>query len=201
MKCENGMPLDEFRRQNGGSGQGKDPRKQLQGFQNRRAGGIFEELINAACQYYKSAGVAWIDKTPEPMAPIKRLDGGKFVAVYREKAQCDYKGVLSTGQAIAFEAKHSGGRRINQSVVTPKQAEYLDGMQRMKAECFIVLSLGPSTGLQSFYRIPWDIWTDAKNTFGHGYMTAEQLEFWRVPVRRGIVLFLDSIFPVEDKGQ
>ena len=49
---------------------------------NRHLGADFEELIGAACEYYRGRGVADIEKTPEEMKPIKNMGSGRFVAVY-----------------------------------------------------------------------------------------------------------------------
>ena len=40
---------------------------QIRGKQARVAGGYFENIISASCDYYLSRGLAKIEKTPEPM--------------------------------------------------------------------------------------------------------------------------------------
>ena len=42
---------------------------QSRGKQARVAGGYFENIISASCDYYLSRGLAKIEKTPEPMKP------------------------------------------------------------------------------------------------------------------------------------
>ena len=43
--------------------------------QNRISGKSFEEMIEAACEYYVLANVAEIEKTPEPRRVIGRTGG------------------------------------------------------------------------------------------------------------------------------
>ena len=79
--------------------QGRDAaRRQYQGSISRANGLHFEEIIDAGCNYYRVKGAADIEKTPEPMRPIKDMGGGKFLAVYTKAAQADYKGLLAGDQ-------------------------------------------------------------------------------------------------------
>ena len=81
--------------------------QRTQGMVNRAQGKLFEERIDAALAYYDRLGVASVEKTPEPMRPLKRLSEGRFVAVFEKPAQPDYKGTLQGGRAVVFEAKHT----------------------------------------------------------------------------------------------
>ena len=57
--------------------QGRDAaRRQHQGSISRANGLHFEEIIDAGCNYYRVKGAADIEKTPEPMRPIKEMGGG-----------------------------------------------------------------------------------------------------------------------------
>lgn len=56
-----------------------DPRMSIQGARNRASGAFFEDAILRVCRHYWLSGQAAIDKTPEPMQPIKDLGGGRFV--------------------------------------------------------------------------------------------------------------------------
>ena len=68
----------------------KDPNRQLLGKIARERGKQFEGRIDAALEYYAMKGFADIEKTPEPMKPIKDLGNGRFIACYEKKAQPDY---------------------------------------------------------------------------------------------------------------
>lgn len=57
---------------------------QIRGKQARVAGGYFENIISASCDYYLSRGLAKIEKTPEPMKPLGAKNRkGQFLACSR----------------------------------------------------------------------------------------------------------------------
>ena len=86
---------------------------QIRGKQARVAGGYFENIISASCDYYLSRGLAKIEKTPEPMKPLGAKNRkGQFLACYTKQAQPDYGGTLKGGRSIYFEAKHTDDERI-----------------------------------------------------------------------------------------
>ena len=43
---------------------------------------------------------------------------------------------------------------------------------------------------RAVYRVPWEVWWRMRQHFGHKYMTAKELEPFRVQMRRGVILFL-----------
>ena len=88
-------------------------RRSYTGARSRAEGAGFESIIDNACAYYRSIGLADIEKTPEPMRPIGSPDrAGRFLACYTKQAQPDYKGILKGGRAINFEAKHTDSDRL-----------------------------------------------------------------------------------------
>ena len=155
---------------------------------NRAKGQFFEEIIAQSMEYYQKGGWASIEKTPEPMKPIKNNGDGTFQAVYTKKAQPDYKGVLSGGQAIIFEAKYTDKARIYQKAVTDEQAACLDRYAALNARCFVMVYLQGT----DFYRVPWEAWKGMKEAFGHKYMTKDNLARYKVP-QKGIVRLLDRL--------
>lgn len=160
-------------------------RASIQGKQNRADGLMFEGIIDEACKYYKAAGLAYIEKTPEPMKPIGVLNRklGQFKAVFTKAAQPDYKGTMQGGTAVVFEAKHTETDRIKQDAVTKDQWDSLDLHETMGALCFVLVSLG-----MRYYRVPWAKWKTMKSDCGHEYMNAADLEpygvgAWPNPLR------------------
>ena len=147
-----------------------------QGRANRAEGRAFEEKIDKAFAYYKARGWAQIDKTPEPTKVIKRLDGGKFIAVIDRKAQPDYKGTINGGRSVMFEAKFTTSDRITDTRVTEAQWKYLAQAASLGAFCYILA--GFSTG--SVYKIPWEIWSKMKEYFGRKYVTEADLTQYQV---------------------
>lgn len=106
------------------------PSRSFQGRVNHAQGQLFEGRIEAALRRYQQRGEAVVEKTPEPMRPLQRLEGGRFLAVFEKPAQPDYKGTLRGGRAVVFEAKHTSTGRMTQDRVTGEQAKRLDQHQR-----------------------------------------------------------------------
>ena len=169
-------------------GSGKNPQNVLRGARNRASGNRFEELIEAACEYYDTEELAYIKKTPEPMRPIRQMSGGHFEAYYAKKAQPDFKGVLVGGRAVAFEAKHTETDRMQQSVVNEEQCKSLNRHMSMGAECFIMVSFD----FRLFYKIPWSVWQAMKAIYGRKYITSEDVGSYRVAYRSGVLDFLHT---------
>lgn len=134
-------------------------------------------MITIGCQYYDHLGAAFIEKTDEPMKPIKTLENGRFVAVYTGKAQCDYKGTLRGGRAVAFEAKNAENDQIKQAAVKKHQADWLDKQAKYGALCFVAVGIR----CQKYYRVPWHVWGKMKEIYGRKYMTLQDLAPYEVP--------------------
>lgn len=162
----------------------KDPRRQLIGARNKAAGATLESIVDAACEYYDEQGIAYIEKTPEPMQPVRNLGNGKFIAYFKKKAQADYKGTLMGGQTIHFEAKHTEKDRIDQNVVIEEQSKALDKTEHMGGQCFVIVSFG----FQRFFFVPWYVWKNMKQRFGRKYATPDDLKEWEVKRNRLWVL-------------
>lgn len=162
--------------------------KQYQGLKNRAAGKAFEDRIQMAFDYCEKIGIAKIDKTPEPFRIIQRQEGGRFVGVFSHKAQPDYKGVIAGGRTVMFEAKYTSTDRIRQEAVTAEQANYLTKMASLGAWCFVIC--GFSSG--SAFKIPWEIWKDMQDFFGHKYVMEKDLEPYTIKFSRNGILEIIS---------
>lgn len=160
--------------------------KRYLGMVNRAQGKLFEERIDAALAYYDRLGLASVEKTPEPMRPIRSLSEGRFVAVFEKPAQPDYKGTLKGGRAVVFEAKHTITGQMEQSRVTESQAKRLEHHQKLGALCFVVVGFGPN----EVFRVPWKVWRSMKAAFGRKYVTPKDLEEYKVRSERSGVLLL-----------
>lgn len=155
---------------------------------SRAQGQRFEQQIEVACDYYRRIGAADIQKTPEPMKPVKPLGQGKFVAVYTTKAQADFKGTIKGGRSILFEAKTTSTGRMEQSRVTPEQQEQLEREWRMGADTYVLCHF---CGKGS-YRIPWSAWRRMKELFGRKHITPGDVADFRIPEKNGILDFLGA---------
>lgn len=69
------------------------------------------------------AGIADIQKTPEPFRVTRNLGKGRFEGHFIHCAQPDYKGIMMNGQGIIFEAKYTDHDRIMQNAVTETQVK------------------------------------------------------------------------------
>lgn len=165
----------------------KDPMRQITNRRARADGKRFEERLDAAFLQLRARGSAMVEKTPEPMRATKSLGNGRFIAYFERKAQPDYKGTLKGGRAVLLEAKYTSADRITTDRVTREQSEYLDLHERLGAACYVVC--GFRSG--EVYTVPWFVWRDAKDHFGHKYVTEADLERYRVPAdRSGTLLVL-----------
>lgn len=164
--------------------------KRYRGKRSKDSGEYLEGLIDSACDFYRNQGFADIEKTPEPMRPIRSLGNGKYIAVYTKAAQTDYKGMLAGGMTVYFEAKHTDSGRLTQDRVTPNQTERLERAYRMGALVFVVCGFG----MAAFYRIPWSCWRDMKSRFGHKYITPAEAAPYEVHYTApGVLMFLEGI--------
>ena len=161
-----------------------------QGLLNRRAGEIFEDMIETSLEWYREKGFADVEKTPEPIKQLSKLDSkGRFLACYEKAAQPDFKGTLIGGRSIVFEAKHTDDNKIAYGRVTPEQAKRLHTHYNMGAAAFVMVSLG----LNDFYRVPWEVWRNMKEIFGRMHMKQPELEPYRIEYIYGVLKLLDGI--------
>lgn len=163
------------------------------GRKSRISGKKFEDWISMSCNYYWEAGVAWIEKTPEPVKYLKPYersgDRREFVACFEKMAQPDFKGALCDGSMIVFEAKHTEKDRISQDVVSEEQKKEFERYEKLNAHCYVIVSLR----MTDFYRVPWDVWKKMKSRYGHKYMSAQELEEFRLKQKGTNILFLEGV--------
>ena len=160
------------------------------GRQSRIMGDHFEGIIAASLRWYEDKGVACIEKTPEPMKPLRAPNRqGQFLACYIKAGQPDFKGTLTGGRSVVFEAKHTDSDRIEYSRLTDEQVEKLSTHHKLGAAAFVLVSFG----LQDFYRIPWEIWRDMKAIYGHKHIKQKELEPYRVQYIAGVLKLLEGI--------
>lgn len=164
--------------------------RRLRGMQSRIDGGVFEEMIERSCSWYHSKGIAFIEKTPEPMKPLSHPNRqGQFKACFIRAGQPDFKGTLQGGRAIVFEAKHTAGDRIDYNRLTDEQIMSLSDHDALGAEAFVMVSFR----LQNFYRIPWLVWSDMKRIYGRKHLKEAELGKYQLKCTSGVIQFLDGL--------
>lgn len=160
------------------------------GKQSRREGEYFENLISSSLAWYKNKGLAFVEKTPEPMRPLRAPNRqGQFLACYTKAGQPDFKGTLIGGRAIVFEAKHTNKEQIDFDRLTREQQESLEEHDRLGAAAFVVVNIG----LDHFFRVPWKVWKNMKKIYGHKHMKFCELEPYRIQYQNGILKLLEGI--------
>ena len=162
---------------------------QIIGRNSKKSGETFERWISTACKFYLNKGFAHIEKTPEPFHITGKDMNGVVRGYYEKKGQPDYKGILCDGTGIMFEAKHTDSDRIKQSVITETQWESLDIYEQFGAHCYVMVSIR----LESFFRVPWSVWKNMKELFGHKYMNETELEAHRIGQDQCTILLLEGI--------
>lgn len=170
--------------------EGGKPRlpRQYQNRINNAQGHDFEKAIERACVLYARTGTAWIEKTPEPFLVMsKGKSGGVFQGRFTARAQPDFQGTVAGGRSIVFEAKYTTTDRLRRDALTEKQMEALEQHGRIGAIAFVC------AGIQgSFFAVPWTRWQDMKQFWGRKYVTAQDLEPYRVKFD-GAVRFLEYV--------
>lgn len=170
----------------------KSVQRSLQGLQSRRAGEQFETMIEDSLKWYELRGEACVEKTPEPMKPLRAPNRqGQFLACYVKAGQPDFKGTLTGGRSVVFEAKHTDSDRIEYSRLTNEQIEKLSTHHALGAAAFVLVSFG----LQDFYRIPWEVWRDMKDIYGRKHMKQPECEPYRMQYTAGVIKLLEGIEP------
>lgn len=152
---------------------------------NNAQGHFFEDAIKDGCAYYSARGRAEIDKTPEPFRVMEKLGGGIFTGRFTAHAQPDFQGTLAGGRSIVFEAKHTTTDRLKRDVLTGEQQDALERHHSRGAVAAVCAGIG-----NNFFFVPWAVWREMKEHFGRKYVTAANLEPFRVRFN-GAVLFLD----------
>ena len=159
------------------------------GKKNNAQGHFFEGFIKTACAVYKQKGIACVEKMPEPFMVLEKRDKGIFKGRFIAHAQPDFMGTLSGGRSICFEAKYTSTDQLGQNVLTGEQWDSLE--QHWKAGA----KAGVCAGIGNVYAfIPWPVWRSMQDIYGRKYMTAEDLEPYRVRFN-GACMFLDPLHP------
>lgn len=116
-------------------------------------GKCFEERVKLVCELYRKRGFAVIDKTPEPIRQLGKMDKkGHFKACRDKKAQPDFKGVHK-GVPICFDAKATESERFSLSNILPWQVEYLNDFRKSGGAAFVLLKIKSEVFILDIKRI------------------------------------------------
>lgn len=171
-------------------------RRSYTGARSRAEGEGFEHIIDNACAYYRSIGLADIER-PQNLcvrSEAQTVLAGSLPAT-RNRPRPDYKGILKGGRAINFEAKHTDSDRMTFDRVLTAQALRLSRTEALGGIAFVLCSFSG----RCFYRVPWAVWRDMKSLFGRKYIIPADLAEYRVPFAApGVLLFLEGVKEKKD---
>lgn len=154
----------------------------------RNNGARFENLIETSCAYYQKQGIAHIQKTPEPMRPIRAVNRtkGQYLAVHTKKAQPDFAGTLKGGKSVMFEAKHTDSTNIRFDRINDAQEHDLTINTKLGAKCFVLISFG----FKNFYAVDWNEWLLLEIKLGKKSVNEKDLARHKVNSHNGRLMFL-----------
>lgn len=160
--------------------------KSVRGARNLNQGKMLEDAILKGCATYEQQGLARITRVPEHFRVTKLLSKGLFQGRFIANAEPDFLGTLAGGRCIVFEAKATSKDRIEQNVLTKTQADILSNYLKLGAVSAVCIEM-----CDKFYFVPYEIFSNMKDLFGHKYMVEAELTKYRVAFD-GAVLFLDK---------
>ena len=145
-------------------------------------GAKLEESVKLVCDIYRKRGVAVVDKTPEPIKQLGKMDKkGHFKACRDKKA---LKGV-HMGMAICFDTKATESDRFQLSNVTPWQVNYLNDFRKSGGDAFVLLKIKSEVFILDIKRI------NNLTALGIKSVRAEDFtEYEKVDTSKGYVDFL-----------
>lgn len=157
-------------------------------------GRTFEAMLIEGCKHYRRAGIAEIDKTPEPFRVSRKLGEGMFQGRFGRAAQPDFQGTLIGGKSVIFEAKSTSSNRIQRCALTQEQINVLQRHHELGAIAFVAVELG-----NGVYTVPWSIWRDMHSWFGRQYITEKELQMmFQVPYTYHGVMFLGHVARMQE---
>lgn len=154
--------------------------KSVQGRINRAEGLQFEQLIEKACTMYRQQGLALIEKTPEPIRILGRVnEQGQFKACFCKQAQPDFKGTLLGGRAICFDAKCTCTDKIALTALTDEELRCLTLHRELGAWAGVLMCFIQGN-TRTYAMIPINIFMSAKAINGHKHWTVDEVSRWKV---------------------
>ena len=60
--------------------------------------------------------------------------------------------------------------------MSDRQAELLENYEKMGASCFVLVSFK----FEQFYRIPWSVWRDMKDIYGHKHLKRSEIQDYEI---------------------
>lgn len=125
----------------------------LKDYSHANRGMSFEGIIRKTNEWYRSRGIAFIEKIPTEFIPLRDKYGRVFDVKVTHKASVDFIGRYYD-KPIMVEAKHTGSGSIRLDAVQPNQAKDMDEFTAGGGLGLVVVSFE----FRSFFAVPWEIW-------------------------------------------
>ncbi len=103
-------------------------------------GSLLEEMINLTNDYYRSTGLALIQKIPTPITPVQ-FDKEKrniTLAYFEKQSTVDYIGVVQ-GIPICFDAKDTTKNSLPISNIHEHQINFMKDFEKQKGISFLLV--------------------------------------------------------------
>lgn len=124
---------------------------------SKQKGNDWESTIEQQNDLLYARGRAYVHKSEEAIKVLSNRGDGKLICVPDKKSQPDYKGTLSGGRTVVFEAKStSHDTRFDFSRVKDHQRMYLRRHRSFGAAAFVFVAHQPSPMSWDWYVLPID---------------------------------------------
>lgn len=103
-------------------------------------GSTLEELINRTNDYYRTEGLALIQKIPTPITPINIDKETKHItlAYFDRKSTVDYIGAVQ-GIPVCFDAKECASDTFSLNNIHPHQVAFMESFKEQKGVAFVLI--------------------------------------------------------------
>ncbi len=159
-------------------------------------GSTLEDMINHTNDFYRSRGLALIQKVPTPIKPINIDQSTRHItlAYFEQKSTVDYIGVVQ-GIPVCFDAKECASLTFPIANIHEHQVEFMEEFEKQQGVAFILLYYSQK---DETYLVPLShikvFWDRAKNG-GRKSFTYEEIDKkYKVNLRNGAYLhYLEQI--------
>lgn len=116
-------------------------------------GSDLEDLIHETIEYYRSQGLARIDKIATPVKVID-IDGQGTItkAFFEKKSTVDFMGIIQ-GVGVAFDAKETGLKSLPLSNIHEHQLEFMEDITKQSGLAFIIVHF---KFCEEYYLLPYE---------------------------------------------
>ena len=103
-------------------------------------GSAFESLINSTNEYYRSKGLALVQKIPTPITPLKFDSERKLIteAYFEKDSTVDYIGVVQE-VPVAFDAKECKTDTFSMQNIHEHQYRFMEDFEKQGGVAFVLI--------------------------------------------------------------